>query len=98
VADVPVPGEELTPDAGPPVDASPALPAAVQKLLDDQTVAYALDLHGNSNIKEKCPDGGKDENVFDIDPLLAGPPWSRLEPAPAQMELRESSQRQSMQS
>jgi tRNA nucleotidyltransferase (CCA-adding enzyme) len=34
VADVPVPGEELTPDAGPPVDASPALPAAVQKLLD----------------------------------------------------------------
>ena len=34
MADVPVPGEELTPDAGPPVDASPALPAAVQKLLD----------------------------------------------------------------
>lgn len=40
-----------------------------QKLLEDQTLAYVLDLHGNSNIKEKCPDGSKDENVFDI---LAG--------------------------
>lgn len=27
---------------------------------------YILNLHGNSNIKEKTPDGGKDENVFDI--------------------------------
>ncbi len=27
---------------------------------------YVLDLHGNSKKKEKCPDGGKDENVFDI--------------------------------
>ncbi len=27
---------------------------------------YILDLHGNSNRKEKCPDGSKDENVFDI--------------------------------
>lgn len=27
---------------------------------------YVLDLHGNSNRKEKCPDGSKDENVFDI--------------------------------
>jgi tRNA nucleotidyltransferase (CCA-adding enzyme) len=34
VADVPVPGEELTPDAGLPVDPAPALPAAVQVLLD----------------------------------------------------------------
>jgi len=25
-----------------------------------------LNLHGNSNKKEKCPDGSKDENVFDI--------------------------------
>ena len=25
-----------------------------------------LDLHGNSNKREKCPDGSKDENVFDI--------------------------------
>ncbi len=27
---------------------------------------YILDLHGNSKRKEKSPDGGKDENVFDI--------------------------------
>jgi putative nucleotidyltransferase with HDIG domain len=34
VADVPVPGEELIPDAGFPEDRAPALPAAVQELLD----------------------------------------------------------------
>ncbi len=27
---------------------------------------YVVDLHGNSNKKEITPDGGKDENVFDI--------------------------------
>ena len=27
---------------------------------------YLLDLHGSSLKKEKCPDGSKDENVFDI--------------------------------
>jgi predicted helicase len=27
---------------------------------------YTIDLHGNSNKKEVCPDGSKDENVFDI--------------------------------
>ena len=27
---------------------------------------YLLDLHGNSKKKEKAPEGGKDENVFDI--------------------------------
>jgi hypothetical protein len=27
---------------------------------------YVLDLHGNTNKKEKAPDGSKDENVFDI--------------------------------
>lgn len=27
---------------------------------------YILDLHGNSLKKEKCPDGSKDQNVFDI--------------------------------
>ncbi len=27
---------------------------------------YVLDLHGNSKKKEACPDGSKDENVFDI--------------------------------
>jgi predicted helicase len=27
---------------------------------------YLLDLHGNAKKKERCPDGSKDENVFDI--------------------------------
>jgi len=27
---------------------------------------YILDLHGNSQKKEKCPDGSEDKNVFDI--------------------------------
>jgi len=27
---------------------------------------YLIDLHGNSKKKEKAPDGGKDQNVFDI--------------------------------
>jgi predicted helicase len=27
---------------------------------------YILNLHGNAMQKEKCPDGSKDENVFNI--------------------------------
>jgi predicted helicase len=27
---------------------------------------FILNLHGNVMKKEKCPDGSKDENVFDI--------------------------------
>jgi predicted helicase len=27
---------------------------------------YVLDLHGNTKKREVCPDGSKDENVFDI--------------------------------
>ena len=37
-----------------------------QQLLDTFTDIYLLDLHGNSHIKERDPDGGADENVFDI--------------------------------
>ncbi len=29
-------------------------------------ITFVLDLHGNSLKKERCPDGSKDENVFDI--------------------------------
>lgn len=36
------------------------------KLLTIFDKTYIIDLHGNSNKKEKCPDGSKDENVFDI--------------------------------
>ncbi|MBN2089794.1 N-6 DNA methylase [candidate division KSB1 bacterium] len=37
-----------------------------QSLLDSFDELYFLDLHGNVLKKEKCPDGSKDENVFDI--------------------------------
>lgn len=37
-----------------------------RSLLRDFDEIYLLDLHGNSKKKEKAPDGGKDENVFDI--------------------------------
>ena len=37
-----------------------------QSLMKSFTEIYILDLHGNSLKKEKCPDGSKDENVFDI--------------------------------
>jgi len=35
-------------------------------LMQSFDALYLLDLHGNSKKKEKAPDGGKDENVFDI--------------------------------
>ncbi len=35
-------------------------------LLETFDKIYILDLHGNSKKKETCPDGSKDENVFDI--------------------------------
>jgi predicted helicase len=37
-----------------------------RSLMQSFSEVYVLDLHGNSNKKEKDPDGGKDENVFDI--------------------------------
>ncbi|MDD3534681.1 MAG: DNA methyltransferase, partial [Candidatus Cloacimonetes bacterium] len=37
-----------------------------QSLMDTFDEIYILDLHGNVKKKEKSPDGGKDENVFDI--------------------------------
>jgi DNA-binding MarR family transcriptional regulator len=37
-----------------------------RSLMDSFDEIYILDLHGNSLKKEKCPDGSKDENVFDI--------------------------------
>jgi predicted helicase len=35
-------------------------------LLETFDKVYILDLHGNAKKKEVCPDGSKDENVFDI--------------------------------
>ncbi|MDD3234731.1 MAG: N-6 DNA methylase [Candidatus Cloacimonetes bacterium] len=37
-----------------------------QSLMNTFDHIYVLDLHGNTKKKEKCPDGSKDENVFDI--------------------------------
>ncbi len=37
-----------------------------QSLMKSFDRVYILDLHGNTLKKEKCPDGSKDENVFDI--------------------------------
>jgi len=37
-----------------------------QHLMSTFDEIYVLDLHGNSKKKEKAPDGGKDENIFDI--------------------------------
>jgi len=37
-----------------------------QSLMRTFNQIYLLDLHGNTKKKEKCPDGSKDENVFDI--------------------------------
>lgn len=37
-----------------------------QSLMSTFDDLYILDLHGNSKKKEKCPDGSKDENIFDI--------------------------------
>jgi len=37
-----------------------------QQLMEAFNDIYILDLHGNAKKKEICPDGSKDENVFDI--------------------------------
>lgn len=37
-----------------------------ESLMETFDQIYVLDLHGNVMKQEKCPDGGKDENVFDI--------------------------------
>jgi hypothetical protein len=37
-----------------------------QSILQTFSDLFFIDLHGNSNKKERCPDGSKDENVFDI--------------------------------
>ncbi|MCD6352653.1 MAG: N-6 DNA methylase, partial [Proteobacteria bacterium] len=37
-----------------------------QSLMNSFNEIYILDIHGSTKKKEKCPDGSKDENVFDI--------------------------------
>lgn len=45
---------------------SPTFRGMRQSLLNSFDEIRLLNLHGNSSRKERCPDGGKDENVFDI--------------------------------
>ncbi|HUX02595.1 MAG TPA: type ISP restriction/modification enzyme, partial [Phycisphaerae bacterium] len=45
---------------------SPTFRGMRQQLMQAFTDIYVLNLHGNSRKKEVCPDGSKDENVFDI--------------------------------
>jgi hypothetical protein len=42
-----------------------------QSLMNSFDQMYFIDLHGNAKKKEKTPDGGKDENVFDIEQGVA---------------------------
>lgn len=45
---------------------NPTFKGMRQSLMKSFNEIYLLDLHGNSLKKEKCPDGSKDENIFDI--------------------------------
>jgi len=45
---------------------NPTFRAMRYALLKDFRLLLFLDLHGNYDKREKCPDGSKDENVFDI--------------------------------
>jgi len=45
---------------------NPTFRSMRQHLMSTFDEIYVLDLHGNSKKKEQAPDGGKDENVFDI--------------------------------
>jgi len=45
---------------------NPTFRAMRYSLLKSFNEIYIINLHGNSSIKEKSPDGTKDENVFDI--------------------------------
>ena len=42
-----------------------------QSLMQTFNRIYVLDLHGNAKKKERTPEGGKDENVFDIEQGVA---------------------------
>jgi len=53
-----------------------------QSLMQSFDDIYLLDLHGNSKKKEKSPDGGKDENVFDIQQGVAIGIFVKRTPSP----------------
>jgi predicted helicase len=53
-----------------------------KKLYETFDEIYILNLHGSSRIGEKTPDGGKDENVFDIQQGVAIVLYVKLEKPP----------------
>jgi len=55
-------------------------------LLDSFDEIYILNLHGNSRIGETCPDGSRDENVFDIQQGVAIGIFVRTSPQPSPYE------------
>ena len=50
-----------------------------RKLLESFDEIYILNLHGSSRIGEKTPEGGKDENVFDIQQGVAIALYEKLD-------------------
>lgn len=50
---------------------NPTFKGMRKSLSDSFDQIYILDLHGNSKKKERAPDGGDDENVFDIEQGVA---------------------------
>ncbi len=58
-----------------------------KKLLETFDEIYILNLHGSSRIGEKTPEGGKDENVFDIQQGVAIALYVKLEKAPEEKKI-----------
>jgi predicted helicase len=58
-----------------------------RRLLDTFDEIYILNLHGSSRIGEKTPEGGKDENVFDIQQGVAIALYAKLENPPEEKKV-----------
>jgi predicted helicase len=58
-----------------------------RKLLETFDETYILNLHGSSRIGEKTPEGGKDENVFDIQQGVAIALYGKLEQPPEEKKV-----------
>ena len=50
---------------------NPTFPGMRQSLMNTFNQMYFINLHGNAKMKEKTPQGDKDENVFDIEQGVA---------------------------
>jgi|BarGraIncu00222A_1022003.scaffolds.fasta_scaffold96213_2 predicted helicase len=50
---------------------NPTFKGMRKSLMETFNQIYVLDLHGNAKKKERAPDGGEDQNVFDIEQGVA---------------------------